>query len=122
MKEALSLNYTEKDGILIPDIQISNDRTADEKPLGKYGQMAMNYLRDNHPSRYSLLLSEGELLPMMHRVNEEAYDRLDTMMEQMLKTNQIPNQSNTMESYRHREMLKTTAEEIILHELIYIQR
>ena len=37
--ETLKLNYIEKNGILYPDIQISNNAEADKHPIGKYGMM-----------------------------------------------------------------------------------
>ncbi|WP_395939502.1 TnpV protein [Clostridium sp. DJ247] len=119
MKEALKMNYKEVEGILYPEIQISKDKKADVKLLGKYGQMALSYLKENHPNRYSLLLAKGELMPTMHKVNKEAYGKLELIMEQMLKTNPIPNPENTMESFKYREQVKQTAEEIVLLEIVY---
>jgi hypothetical protein len=119
MEEAINLAYTEQDGIMYPQIQISEDTEADVKPLGKYGQMALNHIRENHPNRYSVLLSEGELLPIMHEANDKAYERLDAIVNQMLKTDPIPEPEDTLESYRHRKMIHETAEEIILNEMIF---
>ncbi|WP_084757127.1 MULTISPECIES: TnpV protein [unclassified Clostridium] len=122
MKENLNLSYKEIDGIFYPEIQISRNKEVDQKPLGKYGQMALNYLKNNHQSRYSLLLAQGELMEKMHQVNEEAYQRLEVLMEQMLKTDPIMNPENTMESFKHRKRIKETAEEIVLHEIVYKMR
>lgn len=122
MKENLEINYKEIDGIFYPEIQISKNKEADQKPLGKYGQMAMNYLKNNHQSRYSLLLAQVELMEKMHQVNEEADQRMEVLMEQMLKTDPIVNPENTMESFKHRERIKETAQEIVLHEIVYKMR
>ncbi|NJD02188.1 MAG: TnpV protein [Ruminiclostridium sp.] len=84
--------------------------------------MAMNYLRDNHPNRYSLLLSEGELLPTMHRVNEEANSRLDMITEQMLKNDPMTKPENTVKSFEQRKIIQLTAEEIVLYEIVFVQR
>jgi hypothetical protein len=122
MKEPLTFTYTEDNGIMYPQIRISDDREADAKPLGKYGQMALNHIRENHPNRYSALLSEGELLPAMHKANEEAYKRLDTIVNQMLQADPVPSPDDTMESFRHRQMIHDTAEEIVLNEMIFVPR
>jgi len=122
MKEPLNLTYTEDNGIMYPQIQISVDRDADTKPLGKYGQLALNHIRENHPNRYSVLLSEGELLPAMHKANEEAYERLDTIVNQMLQTDPIPEPEDTLENYRHRQKIHDTADEIVLNEMIFVPR
>src|SRR5665647_2808795 len=117
--KAVELNYKEVDGIFYPNLQISKNKAADQKPLGKYGQMAMTYLREEHQSRYSLLLSEGMLMETMHKVNKEAWERMELLQEQMLKVDPVINPNNTYQSYQHREMIRTRAEEIVLHEIVY---
>ncbi|NFH74456.1 TnpV protein [Clostridium botulinum] len=114
MKKALiEMEYEKKDGILYPKIQVNKK----EEPLGKYGQMALKYLKENHLNRYNLLLATGELMPIMHQVNEEAYNQLDLIMEQILKEEKI-NKESTMEVYKKRIQAKAIAEEIILKEII----
>jgi len=54
----------------------------------------------------------------MHKVNREAYQKLELIMEKMLETNPIPNPENTMESFKHREQVRQTAEEIVLLEIV----
>uniref|UniRef100_UPI0038BCAB81 TnpV protein n=1 Tax=Maledivibacter halophilus TaxID=36842 RepID=UPI0038BCAB81 len=116
------MTYKDIDGILYPEIQISSQKEADEKPLGKYGRMALKYMRENHTSRYSYLLSEGQLMPLIHKVDKEAKERLERIMKQLLEKDPIPNPMNTMESAKHRMMIKTMAEEIIQGEIIYKKR
>lgn len=53
-KSNLNLSYHEQDGVLLPNICIS-DQPEDEQPLGRYGRMALAYLRENHPERYAVL-------------------------------------------------------------------
>lgn len=122
MTEKAEIPYVEKDGILHPNIQISNNPEADMKPLGKYGQMALNHLKETYPIRFSKLLTEGELMPMMHKVNEEAYQMLETLSEQRLTKDPVPNPQDTFEGYRHRQMIKDTAEEIVLREIVFKRR
>lgn len=72
MKESIiHLDYTEKDGILYPNFQISNDKENDS-PLGRYGRMALEYLRENYPDRYTALKMDGSLMAVMHRVLKES--------------------------------------------------
>lgn len=53
-KPNLNLSYREQGGMLLPNIQISNC-AEDDRPLGRYGRMALSYLRDNYPDRYTAL-------------------------------------------------------------------
>lgn len=115
--EKIELEYQEtKEGFLQPVIEVSDNQNLD---IGKYGGMALNYLKEEYPYRYSLLRAEGKLIEIMYGVNQEAHKRLQFLQQQMLKTNPIPNTHNFYESYRHREMIRTQAEEIILHEIVY---
>ena len=65
-KSNLNLSYHEQDGVLLPNICIS-DQPEDEQPLGRYGRMALAYLRENHPERYAVLKMDGNLMKTMHR-------------------------------------------------------
>ncbi|MFT9495051.1 MAG: TnpV protein [Anaerosolibacter sp.] len=115
----VELEYKEVNGIYHPQIQLSKERESDQTPLGKYGQMALTYLKEEHPNRYNLLLTEGMLMTTMHQVNQEAWEMLEVLQNQMLIAEPIPNPEETYQSYRHREMIKTRAEEIVLEEIVY---
>lgn len=41
-KPNINLKYREQDGMMLPDLQISNSSEADQ-PLGRYGRMALEY-------------------------------------------------------------------------------
>lgn len=122
MKEPIiHLDYTEKDGILYPNLQISNDKEADQ-PLGRYGRMALEYLRENYPDRYTALKMDGNLMAVMHRVQSEATEQIETQIQQMLKSDPIPQTEDTMERTRHLNSLKLSAEETIIREIVLIPR
>ena len=122
MKEPIiNLDYTEKDGILYPNLQISNDKEADQ-PLGRYGRMALEYLRENHPDRYTALKMDGSLMETMHRVQDEATEQIETLTQQMLKSEPLPQTEDTMERTRHLNSLKLSAEEIVIREIVLIPR
>nr|WP_235715979.1 TnpV protein [Acetivibrio cellulolyticus] len=102
----------------LPNIQISNESNYDQ-PLGKYGRMAMEYLKEQNPQRYMILKMDGTLMEIMHKVQEEAVERIENILQQMLMENQIPKTEDIMEKTRHMNSLRATAEEIVLNELIY---
>lgn len=80
-KPDLNLSYHEQDGILMPNIQIS-DYAEDDRPLGRYGRMALTYLRDNHPDRYMILKMDGMLMETMHQVQQGATERIERLTQQ----------------------------------------
>ncbi|NLW40896.1 MAG: TnpV protein [Tissierellia bacterium] len=113
--------YEEIDGILYPIMDISNDPEMD-KPLGKYGRMAMKYLKENYPMRYKILMIDGELMPLMHKVDKEAKERLEILEKQLLKKNPIKDPEDFYQTYRHRQMIRDMAEEVVLKEIVYKER
>jgi hypothetical protein len=120
-KPLVHLDYTEKDGILYPNLQISNSEEADQ-PLGRYGRMALEYLRENHPDRYTALKMDGSLMEVMHRIQSEATEQIETMTQQMLKTDPLPETEDTLKRTRHYNSLKLSAEEIVIREIVLTPR
>ncbi|MCT4563588.1 MAG: TnpV protein [Maledivibacter sp.] len=107
-----------KQGFLEPVIEVSNARLK----IGKYGSIAMSYLKNENPYRYSLLRAEGTLMETMYKVNEEAHQMMEVLQKQMLMKIPILDPENFYESYKHREMIRARAEEIVLSEIVYMPR
>ena len=59
MKEAKTIyeqiggTYREENGSLVPDMEL-----PEQKPIGKYGRMHLEYLKQHRRGRYSALLGE----------------------------------------------------------------
>ena len=115
---AVEMNYREVDGILYPDLQ-APDETESLTQIGKYGLLAMNYLKENEEARYKSLLRFGRMTEKMKEVDEEANQMLDQLMTQYLKSHRLVNPSSTMEMWKLREQAKMMAEEIVLTEIVY---
>ncbi|MEK4261867.1 TnpV protein [Paenibacillus sp. FSL L8-0499] len=113
-----NLTYREIDGLLYPNVNISNEAKADQQPLGKYGRMAMNYLRDNHPQRFQILLMQGILMETIHNVEQEALERMEQLTEQLLRLRPISKTDVTLERARHLNQIKSTAEELVLNDIV----
>ncbi|MDD3137407.1 MAG: TnpV protein [Lachnospiraceae bacterium] len=86
--------------------------------LGKYGRMALNYLKENRPERYKTLFRLGTLEQKMKEVNVEANSLLDQLMESYLTKHRAQNPSSTMEMWKIREQAKMEAEEIVLNQVV----
>ena len=108
-KSNLNLSYHEQDGVLLPNICIS-DQPEDEQPLGRYGRMALAYLRENHPERYAVLKMDGNLMKTMHRVQRDALERMEHLTQQMLLDDPVPETEDLLERARHWNDLKSMAE------------
>ncbi len=121
MKKELSIfeqmggTYTEIDGIFYPNLVLKPEKNAF---VGKYGTIWMRYMEDYHPMRVYELRLEGELCVKAAEVNEEAMDMLDTMVQAYLKKNKPKNPNSTMEMWQLREQARTSAEEVILEDIV----
>lgn len=120
-KPNLNLSYHEQDGMLLPNLQISNC-VEDDCPLGRYGRMALSYLRDNYPDRYMTLKMDGSFMETMHQVQREATDQIERLTQQMLRDAPMPVTDDILERTRHLNDLKSMAEETILQSVVLVER
>lgn len=111
------ISYTNINGALYPNFQISKDTEADKRPIGKYGQMYLSYLKDEHPERYAELRMSGELMHLVHKLNNETHEQIKELSCKLLK--QYPNTNYTMQKFRQRNTCQVMAEEIIIKENLY---
>ena len=121
MKKELSIfeqmggTYTEIDGIFYPNLVVKPEKNV---MTGKYGAIWMSYIEENYPMRYVELSSGGELRQKAAEVNEEAMDRMDTMVQAYLKKNKPKNPNSTMELWQLMEQARVIAEEFILEDIV----
>ena len=116
MNMSSNLNYTQTGDYLLPNLTLHQPKT----PLGKYGRMRRNYLKQHHPVLYNSMLLNGTLCPHLMEVEQTAESRMQQMMAELLKQNPAPDkEKNQMSWVRHMNSLRAQPEEIILTELIY---
>ncbi|WP_371289790.1 TnpV protein [Faecalibacterium sp.] len=111
-----SLNYTKIGDYQLPNLTLSQPKT----PLGKYGRMRRNYLKQYRPVLYNSMLLNGTLYPHLMELEQTAESRMQQMMAELLKQNPAPDkESRQMAWVQHMNSLKAQAEELVLTELIY---
>ena len=82
LKERITENGI--DYILIGDYYIPDLKLPEEnRPIGRYGRLHREYLKQEHPARYSSLILTGKLWTYLADLNEQAEERLDLIIEQM---------------------------------------
>lgn len=115
----MEMTYRQNGDYLIPDIKLSEQ---EEKPIGKYGQLRKQYLKEHRPILWNRLILSEQLFPHLREIDETAHRRLEKMMLQMAK------QAGVTEELKARDpmlwaglmnSLKAQAEEILLTELVY---
>ncbi|EOS47512.1 hypothetical protein C810_00596 [Lachnospiraceae bacterium A2] len=103
----------------IPDLKLPEEN----RPIGRYGRLHREYLKQEHPARYSSLILTGILWTYLADMNEQAEERLDLIMEQMKAAEGVTEElkaRNQLEWVGRMNNIRNRAEEIINSELIYI--
>ena len=114
--ETMGIDYEERNGLLYP---IFEEEAATEAiHVGKYGDLWMEYLKENHPARYCHLFRFEKLIKSAEEVNEEAYEMLDSIVAKYLIKHPPVDPNSTMEMWQIREQAKMMAEEIIFHDIV----
>ena len=111
-----SLNYTKIGDYQLPNLTLSQPKT----PLGKYGRMRRNYLKQYRPVLYNSMLLNGTLYPHLMELEQTAESRMQQMMAELLKQNPAPDKAqNQLMWVQHMNSLKAQAEVLVMTELIY---
>ena len=106
------------DGIYYPNLV-----STDEEPhYGKYGIMRKTYLKEHRSAMYSLYMLEGRLTEHLNAVDDEAQERMDILVRQMMEKQGVAEElkaRDQMDWVRAANGIRNMAEEIVLNELIY---
>ena len=117
--EALGGSYMEVNGTLIPNLVIQ-----ESEPIGKYGHMRRQYLKEQHPIIFSELLLSGHLYPHLLEIDRACHGRMELLIRQMAAQEGVTEAlkaTDQMEWIRQMNSIQNRAEEIVLNELVYIE-
>ena len=113
--EAMGGTYIEVDGVLYPNIVVSEESDV---WVGKYGLLWIDYMKFNYAERYRQHIRMGTLNSKAFEVNEEAYEMLEGIVNQYLAKHKPQNSASTMEMWRLWEQAKQMAEEVVLSDIV----
>ena len=112
------LNYIRCGDYYIPDIRLQEEN----RPIGRWGRMHREYLREHNPIRFNDLCLTGELWTYLADLNEQAQIRLELIIEQMKAAEGVTEElkaTDQMAWVGAMNSIRSRAEEIVLTELIY---
>ena len=121
MKERITKNgidYVLVGDYYIPDLKLPEE----ERPIGKYGRMHREYLRENHPILFNELALRFQLWTYLADINEQAQERFQVIISQMQKAESVTEKmkaDNQWEWIQRMGSIHNRAEEIVFNELIY---
>ena len=116
MNMSSNLSYTQTGDYLLPNLTLHQPKT----PLGKYGRMRLNFLKQQHPVLYHTMLLNGSLYPTLTELEQTAVAMKEQLMTELLTKDPAPDkEQNQMAWVQHMNSLKAQAEELVMTELIY---
>ncbi|MBQ8742619.1 MAG: TnpV protein [Clostridia bacterium] len=116
--EQLGGTYREENGSFIPDVEL-----PEQKPIGKYGRMHLDYLKQHRRGRCSALLGEGRLNTYLSEIDEQAHEMLTFLTVELAKTQGIDEHLKATDQMRRVQMMNNVrlqAVEIVAKELLYV--
>lgn len=90
--------------------------------VGRYGRMRAEYIKEHCHAMYQELLFAGQWNEYLHGIDEECYERLEVLMEQMKAGAGVTEELKVTDQMKWVGLmnnLKHCAEEIVLKELVY---
>ena len=102
----------------VPDLKLPEER----RPIGHWGRLHHSYLKQYRPMLYNELILSGRLHTVLADLNEQAADRLNLIIRQMMEAEGVTEAmkaENQMLWVQSMNSIRSRAEEIIKAELIY---
>ena len=114
------LTYIQVGDYYIPNIILPDQP---RKPIGKYGRMRKQYLKEHRPLCYNHLIMEGKLYQHLAEIDEAAKSRMDILLPQYVRSaglTEALKAANQMKWVGLMNSIAAQIDEVILSELIYI--
>ena len=103
----------------IPVLTLSSE---EQRPIGKWGRMHRDYLKEHRPILFNDLILSGQFWTYLADLNEQAQERLSLIVDQMKEAEGVTEEMKTtdqMACVGAMNSIHNRAEEIILREMIY---
>ena len=115
----MKLEYIRNGDYYIPNLAIQKE----ERSIGKWGRMHREFLREHHPIQFSQLVLSDTLFTYLADLNEQAQQRMETLIAQMQVAEGVTEAlkaSDSMTWAQRMNSIQARAEEIVREELIFV--
>ena len=112
------IEYVRVGDYYLPDLKLPRE----ERPVGKYGRMHRDYLREHNPILFDDLVLTGRLWTYLADLNEQAENRLQLIIQQMQEAEAVTEElkaRDQMAWVQAMNSIRNRAEEILREELIF---
>ena len=94
----------------------------EERPIGLWGQRHLQYIKEHRKARYSSLLSNGKLNSYLADIDQQAQERLDVIIQQMVHAQGITEELKAVDQMvwvGKMNNIQASAMEIVTKEIVY---
>lgn len=112
------ITYVRSGDYYIPDLKLPEEN----RPIGRWGRMHREFLREHKPIIFNQLCLSGELWSRLADVNEQAEQKMAVLIHQMKEADGVTEElkaADQMEWVRRMNNIRNRAEETVVSELIY---
>ena len=98
-------------------------KLPEQKEIGKYGRLHLDYLKEHRKGRYTNLLSEGTLNQRLYEIDVEAKTMVENIITQLAAERGIDEDLKARDMLRwvaEMNNIRNCAEEIVLREVVYV--
>ena len=113
------ITYTEHNGLYYPDLALPEQTNY---PIGKYGNLRLDFMKKHRRGTYTTLLTEGRLNEHLHAIDIQAHELLDDIIPRLTEERGIDEAlkaHNALQWATEMNNINASAEEIVLQEVIY---
>lgn len=114
----MNIPYIRSGDFFLPDLKLPEET----RPIGKWGRMHRDYLKECHPVQFNALVLSGNLWTYLANLNEQAQQRMATLIAQLKSAEGITEALKATDSIAWAQRMNniiTRAEELVGGELIY---
>ena len=118
--EEMGGTYRQVGYYFIPNITLPDDG---EYQIGKYGRMRRSYLKKYRKILYNNYVLEGTLFKHLAEIDQACNERIENIVSAMAKQEGVTEAlkaADQIEWVRRMNSIRNRAEEIVLHELVYV--
>ena len=115
----IKLDYRREGNYSLPNLDLDG---KPERPLGKYGLMRQEYLRERRPVLWTRLCVSGELFRHLSEVDDEAVERVERMLPALAEETGATEELKASDRALWESLMdacKARAEEEVLRELVF---
>ncbi len=116
--ESFTITYTEKDGLLYPDLELPEQPC---EAIGCFGRMRRRYLKEHRKAYYSLLCMKLELNDHLREINRQVIEQIELITDQLAKAEGVTEQLKARDQLGWVQAMnscRTRAEEQVVRETV----